>query len=94
MFRAALSVRPDFSQAAWQLADMDFKLGRLTQARSEIADYLSSYNETPDLLLLAVKVMRAQHDELNAALYARKLQLDYPDSTQAHALASLGRNPG
>lgn len=94
MFHAALSVRPNFSQAAWQLADMDYKRGRLTQARSQITDYLSSYNETPQLLLLAVKVMRAQHDELNAALYARKLQLDYPDSKQAHALAKLGHQPG
>ncbi len=94
MFRAALAVRPNFSQAAWQLADLDFKRGRLAEARAVIAGYLSSYNETPDLLLLAVKVMRAQHDELDAELYARKLQLDFPDSPQARSLARLGNNPG
>ena len=94
MFHAALAVQPGFAQAAWQLADMDFRRGHLAQAHSEIATYLGSYQETPDLLLLAVKIMRAQHDDLDAELYARKLQLDFPDSMQAHALASLGHNPG
>lgn len=94
MFRAALAVRPNFSQAAWELADLDFKRGQFAEARAVITGYMSSYKETPDLLLLAVKVMRAQHDELDAALYARKLQLDFPDSTQARALARLGNNPG
>lgn len=94
MFRAALAVSPGFAQAAWQLADMDFKRGRLAQARTEITDYLSSNNETPGLLLLAVKVMRAQHDVLDAAIYARKLQLDFPDSVQARSLAHLDHNPG
>ena len=94
MFHAALTVRPDSAQAVWQLADMDLKRGRLAQARAQIASYLASYSETPGLLLLAVKIMRAQHDALDAELYARKLQLDFPDSAQARALASLGRNPG
>ena len=94
MFRTALAVSPGFAEAAWQLADLDFKRGRLAQARAEIHGFLASYNETPDLLLLAVKVARAQGDVLNAALYARRLQLDYPGSAQAHALAELGHDPG
>lgn len=94
MFHDALAVRANFAQAAWQLADMEFRSGHVRQARSEITGYLASYPETPELLLLAVKVMRAQHDELDAVLYARKLQLDFPDSAEAHALASLGHNPG
>lgn len=94
MFRAALAVHPGFSQAAWQLADMDFKRGRLAAAHSEITDYLSSYSETPELLLLAVKVMRAQHNALDAQLYARKLQLDFPDSAEARSLDSSGHPAG
>jgi type IV pilus assembly protein PilF len=94
MFRAALAVAPDYAQAAWQLADLDFSRGKLAEARTEIHDFLASYSETPDLLLLAVKVTRAQGDELDAALYAHRLQLDYPGSPQARALATIGRNPG
>ncbi len=55
---------------------------------------MASNQETPDLLLLAVKVTRAQHDELDAALYARRLQLDFPNSAEARQLAYLGHNPG
>jgi type IV pilus assembly protein PilF len=94
MFRNALAIRPNYSQALWQLADLDFSQGRIAQARQEIDAFLASNQETPDLLLLAVKVMRAQGDRLDAALYARRLQLDFPDSAQARALAGLGHNPG
>lgn len=94
MFHAALAVNSDFEQAAWQLADLDYKRGHLTQARALIKKFLAAHHETPDMLLLAVKVTRAQGDALDAELYARRLQLDFPDSAQAHALATLGQNPG
>jgi type IV pilus assembly protein PilF len=94
MFINALSLRPNFAQAVWEIADLDYAHGRLAQARSEIDAFLASNQETPDLLLLAVKVTRAQKDPLDAELYARRLQLDFPNSAQARALADLGRNPG
>ena len=94
MFTDALTIRPNFGQALWQLADLNFAQGKLAQARQEIDAFLVANPETPDLLLLAVKVTRAQNDRLDAALYARRLQLDFPDSAQAHALADLGHNPG
>jgi type IV pilus assembly protein PilF len=94
MFANALAIRPSFAQALWQAADLDFSHGRYDQARREIDAFLASNQETPDLLLLAVKVTRAQGDKLDAALYARKLQLDFPDSAEARSLADPGRNPG
>ena len=94
MFTDALAIRPGYAQALWQLADLNFSQGKLVQARQEIDAYLASNQETPDLLLLAVKITRAQGDRLDAELYARRLQLDFPDSAQAHALAGLGNNPG
>ena len=94
MFTDALTIRPNFAQALWQLADLDFSQGKLEQARREIDTFLGTNQETPDLLLLAVKVTRAQGDRLDAELYARRLQLDFPDSAEARSLADLGRNPG
>lgn len=94
MFRNALAVQANFPQAAWELADIDYSQGRLAQARQEIDAFLAANQETPDLLLLAVKVTRAQKDPLDAELYARRLQLDFPSSEQARSLADLGRNPG
>jgi type IV pilus assembly protein PilF len=94
MFKNALVVQPNFPQAAWELADLDYSHGQFAQARQEIDAFLASNQETPDLLLLAVKVTRAEKDPLDAELYARRLQLDFPNSAQARALADLGRNPG
>ena len=94
MFADALAIRPNFPQALWQVADLAFSQGKLAQARREIDAFLAANQETPDLLLLAVKVTRAQGDKLDSELYARRLQLDFPDSAQAHALADLGHNPG
>ena len=54
---------------------------------------MGTYQATPDLLLLGVRVTRAQHDQIAAQRYARRLQLDFPESQQARALASLN-NPG
>ena len=94
MFANALAIRPNFPQALWQVADLDFSHGKYAQARKEIDAFLASNQETPDLLLLAVKVTRAQGDRLDAVLYARRLQLDFPDSAEARSLADLGHNPG
>lgn len=93
-FRQALRIRPNFAEAAFQLGDLQLQEGDLTDARKVVDTYLGSFEETPDLLLLGVRVARAQNDRVAAALYARKLRLDFPKSAQAQALADLERNSG
>jgi type IV pilus assembly protein PilF len=93
-FQQALAVRPNFAEAAYQLGDLEFQDGHLPEARKAIDTYLSAFEETPDLLLLGVRIAKAQNDRVAAALYARKLRLDFPSSTQAKALAELEHNPG
>jgi len=93
-FTAALQARPNFAEAAYQLATLDFDHGQLAAARARIDGYVTTYDATPDLLLLGVRVTRAQGDALAAQKYSRRLLLDYPGSDQARALATLGRNPG
>lgn len=90
----ALQIRPNFAEAAFQLADLQFQRGELAPARARIDGFIGSYEATPDLLLLGVRVARAQGDRLAAQRYARKLQLDFPGTDQARALAGLDRNPG
>jgi type IV pilus assembly protein PilF len=94
MFVDALTISPNFAQALWQLADLNFSEGKLADARQEIDSFLAANQATPDLLLLAVKVTRAQRDALDSELYARRLQLDFPNSAEARELAYLGHNPG
>jgi type IV pilus assembly protein PilF len=93
-FKQALSIRPNYAEAAYQLVDLDFTRGELHDARTQLDRYLSSFDATPDLLLLGVRVTRALGDRLAAEKYARRLRLDFPRSDQAHALSELDRNPG
>jgi len=93
-FKQALSIRPNFAEAAYQLGDLELQQGNLSDARAQVDSYLSSFEETPDLLFLGVRVARAQNDRVAVALYSRKLRLDFPSSAQAKALADLEHNPG
>jgi type IV pilus assembly protein PilF len=92
--RQALVTRPNFGEAVYQLGDLEFQNGNLAEARKQVDGYLGAYEETPDLLLLGVRIARAQKDRVAASSYARKLRLDFPSSAQAHALADLENNPG
>jgi type IV pilus assembly protein PilF len=93
-FQRALQVRPNFSEAAYQLADLDFQRGEVQDARETIDRFMSSFDATPDLLLLGVRITRKQGDRLAEEKFARKLRLDFPASDQARALAELSHNPG
>jgi len=93
-FTRALQLKPNFAEAQFQLANLQFDHGELVPARNGIDGYIGTYNETPDLLLLGVRVARAQGDRVAAQRYARKLQLDFPGTDQARALAALDHNSG
>lgn len=93
-FKQALVSRPNFSEAAFQLADLQFQEGDLPAARASVDSFLGAFEETPDLLLLGVRIARAQNDRVAAVLYSRKLRLDFPSSTQAKALADLEHSSG
>src|SRR6202008_1224358 len=79
-FDAAIQARHNYAEAVFQLAALDFDHGQLAAARTRIDGYIGTYDATPDLLLLGVKVARAQRDAVAAQRYARRLQLDYPGS--------------
>jgi type IV pilus assembly protein PilF len=93
-FGRALQIRPNFAEAAYQLTELQFQHGELAPARAGIDTFIGSFDATADLLLLGVRVARAQGDKMGAQRYARRLQLDFPGTDQARALAELDRNPG
>ena len=93
-FQQALQLRPNFAEAAFQLGDLEFGDGNLVDARKQVDTYLNAFDETPDLLLLGVRIARAQNDRVAAVVYARRLRLDFPSSVQTKALAEIEHNPG
>ena len=93
-FGRALRIRPNFAEAVYQLTELQFQHGELAPARAGIEAFIGSYEATADLLLLGVRVARAQGDKVGAQHYARRLQMDFPGTDQARALAELDHNPG
>jgi type IV pilus assembly protein PilF len=93
-FQRALQIKPNFAEAAYQLADLDFERGELEEARATVDQYVASFEATPDLLLLGVRITLKQGDRMAQEKFARKLRLDFPSSDQARALAELSHNPG
>jgi type IV pilus assembly protein PilF len=86
----ALQIRPAFAEAAYQLADLDLQHGRLASARTRVDAFVGRYTATPEMLMLGVKVARAQGDRLAAERYARRLRVDFPDSEQTRSLSDSG----
>jgi type IV pilus assembly protein PilF len=94
LFVKALQAQPSYSEAAYQLANLQYQHKELTQARGLIDAYLANFPETADLLLLGVRVARAQGDQAASQKFARKLQTDFAGSDQARALSSPEHPPG
>jgi type IV pilus assembly protein PilF len=90
----ALQIRPNFAEAVFQLADLEFAQGHTREAKERVQRYLETYNATPELLLLGVRTSRSVGDRVSAERYARRLRVDFPDSEQTRALAELTANPG
>jgi type IV pilus assembly protein PilF len=93
-FQKALRVKPNFSEAAYQLADLDFHRGEIQSARDTVDQYIGAFEPTPDLLLIGVQIARKQGDRLAEEKFARKLRMDFPSSDQTRALAELSHNSG
>lgn len=93
-FARALQIKPNFAEAAYQLADLDLERGEVAEAREQVDRFLGAFDATPDLLLIGVRITQKQGDRLAEERFARKLRLDFPGSEQARVLAELSRNPG
>jgi type IV pilus assembly protein PilF len=93
-FVRAQQSNPTYSEAVYQASDLDFSMQRNAQARLRIDLFLLANPATPDLLLLAWRIAGAQQDPGAATRYAARLQKEFPNSDQAHALAARNANTG
>ena len=89
LFLRALQVRPDYAEAAVQLADLDLKDHRTADAYKRVTDFMKANLATPELLFLGWRAARELKDPIGAAQMAWRLQSDFPDSDQAHAIAQI-----
>lgn len=98
-FQRALAIRANNAEATFQAADLEFDRGDAAKARALVDKYLGTYDATADLLLLAVRIARAQGDRVAEDKFTRKLRVEFPNSQQLRSLSSesaptSNRTPG
>jgi type IV pilus assembly protein PilF len=86
LFRKALGIRADYPDALLQMADLSLARDAAMAARAFLERYLGSTPATPDVLLLGVRIERKLGDRDAETRYAKRLEHDFPDSTQARDL--------
>jgi type IV pilus assembly protein PilF len=85
----AIQLRPNFSAAVTELADLQLTEGKPQDADETVNRYLSIGLVSPDVLLVGLRVAQARGDAAAVANYARRLRRDFPQSDQTRVLPQL-----
>ena len=88
-FRRALQVRPNDPSAAYNLALLSFKGGRLPESRALMKIVLQqSSSPAPEALFLGMCIERKLGDRQSEQSYVTQLRNRYPDSAETRAIAT------
>lgn len=85
-FRMALEYRPRSPKALLGMAQLSYKRGRMMPARGFLQRYFAASKDTPEALLLAIKVERALGSRDQLATYKLRLRGKFPDSKEAQSI--------
>jgi len=88
-FRAALDANPNQPVALYYMAKISFDQGKALSARAFIRRYFALAKDTPEALLLAVRIERALRARNTAASYALRLRSLFPASPEAKQLRTF-----
>lgn len=82
-FREALRINPRLPGALYQMARLSADSGQRLSARGFIERYFQSAEDTPESLLLAVRIEHALGNKNAEASYALRLRSKFPTSPEA-----------
>jgi type IV pilus assembly protein PilF len=82
-FAKALAIRPNMPEALLQQGNVAFDRGDSEQARDIVQKYLAVNPPTPEILWLGFRSQRKLGDPVAAAIFARRVQTEFPNSQQA-----------
>ena len=88
-FREALRLNPKLSGALYQMAQISLDSGQALPARGFIERYFQSAEDTPESLLLAVKIERVLQNKNAEASYAIRLRGKFPTSPEVAQMQAL-----
>jgi type IV pilus assembly protein PilF len=87
-FNRALALRPNMPEALLQLGNVEFDRGDAAQALQVVNRYLAVNKPTPEILWLGFRAQRKLGDPVAAAIFARRVQTEFPNSEQAQMMRS------
>ncbi|HMN43199.1 MAG TPA: type IV pilus biogenesis/stability protein PilW [Povalibacter sp.] len=93
-FRKALTVRPRFQEALYQMADLEFQNKSYLSARGFVERFLAAGKSTPSVLWLGVQIENALGNATAANNYGQRLKLEYPSAAETRQLLESERKPG
>lgn len=82
-FNRALAIRPNYTESLLQLGNVAFDRGDAAQALEIVQRYLAVNPPSPEVLWLGFRAQRKLGDAVAAAVFARRVQSEFPDSEQA-----------
>lgn len=90
-FREALRLNPRLAPSLAQMARISLDSNRALAARGFIQRYFQETEDSPEALLLAVRIERALGHKNEEASYALRLRAKFPDSPEARQLPKPAR---
>ena len=87
-FNRALAIRPNMPEALLQLGNVAIDQGDGAGALDYVQRYLAVNPATPEVLWLGFRAQRKLGDATAAAVFARRVQSEFPNSEQAQMMRS------
>jgi len=87
-FNRALAIHPNMPEAMLQLGNMAFDRGDAARAVDTVKRYLAVNPPSSEVLWLGFRAERKLGDATSAAVYAHRVQTEFPNSQQALMLRS------
>ncbi len=87
-FNRALTVKPNMPEALLQLGNIALSRGDSKEALDYVQRYLAVNPASPEVLLLGVRADRKLGASTGAAVFAHRIESEFPSSEQAQVLRS------
>ena len=89
LLQQAISIRPNYTPAVYELADLQLELGSPGVAGQVVDRYLALGLIAPDVLLLGVRAAMAREERQTALALATRLKREFPNSPELRQVSTL-----
>ena len=89
LLQQAISIRPNYTPAVYELADLQLELGSPGVAGQVVDRYLALGLIAPDVLLLGVRAAMAREERQAALALATRLKREFPKSAELRQVSTL-----